>query len=293
MLRISAPASSANLGPGFDCLGIALDLYNSFDVELTADHHILENVEDRFNNDDNLFLQAWRKGCEAIGVNDFLHVVFHCDIPVSRGLGSSAALIAGGLAAASVLHDDALSDDQIFQLASAMEGHPDNAAPCVFGALCASMTTNSRYIARKLPLDDGWHFTALIPDFEVTTEAARKILPDSYPRKEAAANAAHAVLMTNALMTGDPFLLKEAAVDYIHEPYRKTLIHDFDSVKKICEKDTGGVLLISGSGSTCLLISKYALTENAMQKIAGLKEHHWQKRELHPAVHGTEIKGVL
>lgn len=293
MLRISSPASSANLGPGFDCLGLALDLYNSFDVELCKDHHVLENVEDRFNNDNNLFLHAYRKGCEAIGVKDYVHAKFNCEIPVSRGLGSSASLIAGGLAAASVLHDDALSDHEIFQLASEMEGHPDNAAPCVYGSLCASMTSGSTYIARRLTLNDEWHFTALIPDFEVTTEAARKILPASYPRKEAAANAAHAVLMTNALMTGDSYLLKEAAVDYIHEPYRKTLIHDFDKIKEITEKDTGGVLLISGSGSTCLLISKYPLTENAREKIDGFQEHHWQIKELHPAAHGTEIKGVL
>jgi homoserine kinase len=95
MLKIKAPASSANLGPGFDCLGLSLDLYNTFEVE-TCNQDILENVEDRFNNADNLFLRAYHYGMEKIGKEDGIHAIFHCDIPVSRGLGSSAAMIVAG-----------------------------------------------------------------------------------------------------------------------------------------------------------------------------------------------------
>lgn len=290
MLKISAPASSANVGPGFDCLGIALNIYNTFEVEL-SDKTELINVEDRFNNENNLFLQAYRKGCEAIGISDSIKATFDCDIPVSRGLGSSASMILGGLVAASALHDDALSEDQIFQLSAQMEGHPDNVAPALFGGLCAAMSIgDNKFLAKQLDLHRDWKFTVLIPDFEVSTEVARSILPETYPRHEAIATANHAILLTKALADGDSSLLSYAHTDYIHEPYRRQLIHGFDCLRRIVEQDTGGVMFVSGSGSTCLLISKYELTESALGKIAKL-EHHWDVRNVQPAKNGTEIRG--
>ena len=120
MITIKTPATSANVGPGFDCFGLAFDLYNTFEVEL-SDQDILENVEERFNNPDNIFLKAYHLGCEAIGIHDHIHAIFHTEIPVSRGLGSSASLICGGLLACSVLHNNAFSKDQIFQFASQLE----------------------------------------------------------------------------------------------------------------------------------------------------------------------------
>lgn len=290
MYKISSPASSANIGPGFDCLGIAFNIYNTFEVEL-SDKTELFNVEDRFNNENNLFLQAYRKGCEAIGASDPIKAKFQCDIPVSRGLGSSASMILGGLVAASVLHEDALSEDQIFQLSAQMEGHPDNVAPALYGNLCAAMSIgNNQFLAKQLDLHPSWKFTVLIPNFEVSTEEARSILPDNYPKKEAVATANHAILLTKALADGDNNLLTYAHIDFIHEPYRKQLIHGFDDLQQIAEKDTGGVLFVSGSGSTCLLISKYELTPNALEKISHL-DYHWDVRNVQPAIHGTEIRG--
>lgn len=287
MLTIKTPATSANLGPGFDCLGLALNIYNSFEVEL-SDHTFLENIEERFNNENNLFLKAYRRGCQEIGVNDHIHAVFHCDIPVSRGLGSSASLITAGITAASILHDDALSEEEIFALASEMEGHPDNAAPCIYGGLTASMVNDGRFVTHQLPLSDNWKFTVFIPDFEVSTEQARSILPESYPRAVASQNAAHAIMMVSALQSGNPFFLKEAAIDQIHEPYRKKLIHNFDDLKKIAEDSTDGRFLISGSGSTCILISTLDLSDQAITKIQALP-HHWQIHSVKPALQGTEI----
>ncbi len=292
MWQIKAPASSANMGPGFDCLGLAVDIYNTFDVEL-CDHTWLEGVEDRFNNEDNLFLQAYRKGCAAIGVQDHIHAVFHCDIPVSRGLGSSASMIAAGLKAASVLHDNALAEGTMFQLASEMEGHPDNASPCLFGGMMAStVLDNGAYVTHRMEMDDCWYFTVLIPDFEVSTEEARAILPESYPRADAAANGAHAVLMCEALRTGSLSLLKIGAKDLIHEPYRRALIDGFETIRDIVETDTDGVLLISGSGSTCILISQRCLSERALQKISCVQDHHWEVRTVRPAPDGTVIRGI-
>lgn len=287
MLRIKTPATSANVGPGFDCLGIAFTIYNTFDVEL-SDSNILEGVEERFNNEDNLFLQAYRKGCQAIGVSDHIHVKFQCDIPTSRGLGSSASLISAGIIAAGALHDDALTQEQIFQLASEMEGHPDNAAPCVFGGFTASAKIDGTFMTHQIPLDSSWKYTLFTPDFEVSTASARAILPDSYSRSTAAANSASAILTTEALRTGSLSLLKAGARDAIHEPYRKTLIHDFDEVKRIVEEDTSGVFLISGSGSTCLLISRKDLSQNAVNQIHNLA-YNWQIRSTTIAANGSEV----
>lgn len=285
MITIKTPATSANVGPGFDCFGLALKIYNTFEVEL-SDQTILENVEERFNNENNLFLRAYRKGCEAIGVKDHIRAAFHCDIPVSRGLGSSASLIVGGLLASSVLHDNALSKDEIFQLASLMEGHPDNAAPCLLGGMTASFKHEDQFLTRKLKLHPSLKYTVFIPDFEVSTEKARGILPETYPRSIAVSNTAHACMMLQALESGDMDLLRKTAVDQIHEPYRKQLIDEFDQIKRIVEPF--GVFLISGSGSTCLLLSKESLDLKSIQKISDLK-HHWKIIESNIADNGSEV----
>ena len=156
MITIKTPATSANLGSGFDCLGIALKLYNIFQVE-KYDHNFLENVDEEYNNDNNLFLQAYRLGCETIGKYDPIHVIFDCHIPISRGLGSSASFIIGGLVAASVLHNNILSEAEIYRLACSIEGHPDNIAPCLYGGLCAGMTIDEKhFLSYTLPIHKDW-----------------------------------------------------------------------------------------------------------------------------------------
>lgn len=275
MSVIKVPATSANLGPGFDCMGLALSLYNTFTVE-PSEKDILINVEERFNNRDNLFLKAYRKGCEALHVQDHIKVSFQCDIPVSRGLGSSAALIVGGIAAASALHNHELSTFEIFTLAAQMEGHPDNAAPAVYGGLNACMKENGRYIHVQLPLADSFSYTIFIPDHEVETKKAREILPVSYPRDVAAANAAHAVLMSHAFAAGDVNLLHEASHDQIHEPYRAGLIPHFKEAKEAVLARNSGAFLISGSGSTCLLISDTPLHEETKKEIEAYRDPAWQ-----------------
>lgn len=285
MITIKTPATSANVGPGFDCFGLALNIFNTFEVEL-SDETKLENVEERFNNEDNLFLKAYRRGCEAMHVKDNIHVIFHTDIPVSRGLGSSSSLIVGGLLAANALHNHSLDQDLLLYLSSMMEGHPDNVAPCLKGGMTASYEHSGTYFTTKLELHPSLKFTVFIPDFEVSTEKARAILPDSYPREIAAKNSSHAALMVEALRQGSLSLLKVASEDFIHEPYRKQLIDEFDELKDIVS-DTG-VLLISGSGSTCIMISKKSLTESQLSQIKNLK-HNWIVKESGVCEKGSEV----
>lgn len=277
MLKIKTPASTSNLGPGFDCLGLALDLYNSFDVDLSETDELI-GVDEAFNNENNLFLKAYHLGMKQIGLDDHVRVSFHTAVPVSRGLGSSSTLIVGGLLAASALHNDALDKDHIFQLAAMMEGHPDNAAPCVYGGFCASFKDEEgNFFTRTLTFSEDFKITLFIPDFEVETANARRILPDVYPRKIAVANASKAILTVKALVDGDLELLKKCAKDELHEPYRRTLISEYDEVKKLFIKDTDGVFLISGSGSTCIGISRDYFEESSA--LSALK-HHWQVKEV-------------
>ena len=254
-MKIKTPATSANVGVGFDSFGMAFSLYNEFDVSL-SDKDILENVEDRFNNENNLFLQSYHIGCDAIGISDYVHAIFHTNIPVSRGLGSSASLITAGLQAASSLHNNALSQKQIFELASSIEGHPDNVAPCIYGGMTISLKKDNEFITEKITLDKSWKYTIFVPNFEVSTEKARSILPDTYSREVVSKNIAYASYMIRALETGSLDLLQYGECDLIHEPYRKTLLPFFDSLKSKYKEETGGILIISGSGSTCLGISK-------------------------------------
>ena len=276
MIKIMVPATSANLASGFDCFGLALDIYNSFEVEL-SDHDVLDNVEERFNKPDNMFLRAYHKGCAAMGIEDHVHVKFDCDIPVSRGMGSSAAMIVGGLYAAGVLHDNRLSKEDIFQLASEMEGHPDNAAPAVYGGFTVSCMDNGLFVTYPVSVDEGWCFTVLIPDFEVSTEKARKALPDAYERSVVANNGAREVYMMMALNKGDEQLLRLGVQDAIHQPYRQKLIHHYDEVKDMIGDK--GTMIISGSGSTCLVIGKEYLPEDLEDKIKDT--YNWQVQRVH------------
>ncbi len=282
MIRIRVPATSANLGPGFDCLGIALGLYNTFEVE-ESEKLILEGADERFHGDDNLFVKAFR----AAGGTENLHVKFSCDIPVSRGLGSSASMYTGGVLAFQLLHH-CLDPEKLFTIVSDLEGHPDNAAPSVYGGFTASMHGSEGWICHPIPVNETLRFTVMIPDFEVSTEDAKALLPENYPQKIAAVNGAKAILTAEALRTGDMDLLRDAASDQLHEPYRKTLIPNFDTVKYIAEADNGGVVVISGSGSTCLLISDRPLSDRAAVRIITLPEH-WAVQEL-PVSSGPEYQ---
>ncbi|MBQ1532736.1 MAG: homoserine kinase [Solobacterium sp.] len=284
MVKIRIPASTSNLGPGFDCLGLAFSIYNTFDISL-SDHDELVNVEEQYNNPDNLFLKAYHAAGQYCGHDDHFRAVFDCSIPVSRGLGSSASLTCGGVSAYALLHEGKLSAREALELCTKLEGHPDNAAPALFGGLTASINEAS-VITQKMPLSPDWIYTLYIPDVEVSTAEARRALPDTYSRQIAVTNSAHAILLAKALADGDLELLKTASVDHIHEPYRKAFIPHFDEVKALAAADTDGVFLISGSGSTCISISRRHLGESVRNALAAFDEK-WYITETEPAFQGA------
>ncbi len=273
MIRVRVPATSANLGPGYDCLGLALNLYSTFESS-PCDRLIIEGVSPQYQNEDNLFVKAFR----AAGGTGGLHLRIHSQIPVSRGLGSSASFLVGG-AMTAMMQNGTFSRKHLFELCCLLEGHPDNAAPAVYGGLTASLMKDGFCITRSLPLADSLRFTVMIPGCRVETDAARNALPDCVAHRAASENSARAVLMTQALAAGDIPLLKEAAKDCMHEPFRKPLIPEYERLAETVTQDAEGAMVISGSGSACLFISRNWLSEQCEQNLKALPGG-WEVRRL-------------
>lgn len=258
MIKIKVPATSANIGPGFDCLGLAYSFYNEYKIE-KADKMQIDGCDPAFNNENNEFNVAFNATMKFLKKKGSYHVIETPNVPASRGLGSSANVIVAGCKTANLLYGNGkLSDDEIFQIATSVEGHPDNIAPAVFGGLTASVKyENGYYYHSKYRVSNKLYFTVLIPDFQTSTKMARKLLPKNYKKEEVVSTISHCILLVEALRTGNFDLLKAVCKDYVHEPYRKKLIEDYDCIKKTVEKNGDAVLLISGSGPTLLAISKY------------------------------------
>lgn len=258
MIKFKVPATSANVGPGFDCFGLAYSFYNEYKIE-KSNHMLIEGCDPAHTTKDNIFNVAFNATMKKLKKKGSYHVYYKPNIPASRGLGSSASVIVAGCKTANLLYGGIkkLSDYEIFQIASKIEGHPDNVAPAIFGGLTASTKLlDGTFYHKKFKVSKKLHFTVLIPDFKTSTEIARKLLPKNYKKEEAVAMLSHSVLMIEALQSGDFNLLKTVCKDYIHEPYRKKLIKDYNYIKKNVEKNGDAVLLISGSGPTLLIISK-------------------------------------
>lgn len=255
MIKIIAPATSANLGPGFDSLGIAFELYNVFEVEKSKEFIVI-GCPKKFQNEDNLFIQAFKKVTSAAKKRLKCKVDIKANIPLERGLGSSASLICAGLVAANELLAKPFSKDELFQMAAEMEGHPDNVAPCIFGGLhLAYQDEKDRFCDYILHLANNVYFTVIIPPYKVLTKKAREVLPETVKIKDAVKDIQKALLLVKSLEYGDHFILRRAYEDKMVTPYRKALIKDYDKVLKTVHYCSGSCLVISGSGSTMLAIS--------------------------------------
>lgn len=256
MIRIKVPATSANLGVGFDCMGLAVSLYAEIDFEQSSQKLEISGCDKEFQNEQNLIYRAFVRGCEFLKQPvPNVKITVDNQVPVSRGLGSSAVCIVGGLMGANLWFDSPLDQQEILTLATKMEGHPDNVAPAILGNLNVSFTDsldNIQNVAFKVSSD--LFFVALVPDYQLSTQKARQVLPKSMKYPTVSYQVGHAVALSKALENGDLQLIRQAIIDKMHEPYRSKLIPDYQEVKDICQED-GGVLYISGSGSTLMAIT--------------------------------------
>ena len=289
-VTVRVPATTANLGPGFDAFGCALSLYTDVTFEETESGLEITGCEEEYMGPDNL---AYASYCAVLASlsEEVRGVKIHIDaqIPIGRGLGSSAALLVAGAIGANVLRGNKLSVQGLLNITNAMEGHPDNLAPAFFGGLTASMVDNGLPVTVNFPLHPGWEFLALIPDFPLATSFARSVLPTELPRADAVYNIAHGALLLKALELGDEKLLRTAMQDKLHQPYRKKLIHDYDAIESLI-RTTGAGFCLSGAGPTLLCITQDKnLEEKLAKKLHSVTERNWQMIPLHVEFQGAQV----
>lgn len=257
MMKIIVPATTANLGPGFDCLGMALSLYNEIDVveQAAASPGIEidgEGAPELPRDFNNLIVRSMQRVFDRVGPPlPGLRLRSINRIPLMGGLGSSSAAIVGGLVAANALIDRPLSRDELLQLAIEIEGHPDNVAPALLGGLVIIAADERGPIVDRVDVPD-MQVVVINPELRVATETARRILPKTVSRGDAIFNAAHVALVTLALSRGDLALLGRAMDDRLHQPLRKFLINGYDDVVAAAKAAGAQAVAISGSGPSMI-----------------------------------------
>ena len=288
---VRVPASSANLGPGFDSFGIAWQLYNEIDFQLTEDGLSISGCAEEYQNENNLAYRGFRRVLESCG-QPFTGVsirFLRCAIPVSRGLGSSAALIVAGVTAANELYELGLSRSELLLLATQVEGHPDNVAPALYGGLGVSAMDGGRAITRRFPLSENLHFAALVPPFELSTALARSVLPEELPRADAIFNISRGALLLRALGDGDAELLAFAMDDRIHQSYRAALIDGFLTARTEAQESGAAGICISGAGPTILCVAQSPDFPSRMETALTLALPGWEFLSLTPDLDGARI----
>ena len=289
-VTVRVPATTANLGPGFDAFGCALSLYTDVTFEETESGLEITGCDEAYTGPDNL---AYTSYCAVLASlsEEIRGVKIHIDahIPIGRGLGSSAALLVAGAIGANVLRGNKLSTQGLLNITNAMEGHPDNLAPAFLGGLTASMVDNGLPVTVNFPLHPDWEFLALIPDFEISTNFARSVLPAQLPRADAVYNISHGAMVLKALELGDEKLLRNAMQDKLHQPYRKSLITDYDAIEALV-RTTGAAFCVSGAGPTLLCITlDEKLDEKLAKKLPSVTKANWQMLPLHIEFEGARV----
>lgn len=290
MITVQVPATTANLGPGFDCFGMALTLYGRFTFEELPAGLRFEGVPEAFCNADNRAVRAYFSALKAMNLPQaglFLRIA--SDIPVSHGLGSSASLIAAGIFAANAAHGSPFSQQQMLTLATVLEGHPDNVAPALLGGLTVSMMTDGQAIAVPCPVSERIHVCALVPDFELSTHRARAVLPQSVPFADAVFNVSRAAATLRALETGDCGLLSIALDDRLHQPYRQELIAEYAPVRALALSCGAAAVCISGAGPTILCLHAQADFAARMTQAVSALHHNWRVLPLRVDPQGARV----
>jgi homoserine kinase len=240
-VTVRVPASTSNLGPGFDCLGVALRIYNRVTVMRGTEHSSSPLVAEAAR----LFFKRSKTSPFAFGCS------MSDDVPRARGLGSSATVRAGVLLALNEMSGRPLPRTSIFELCAELEGHPDNAAPAVFGGFTVARGRK----VQRFDVSSRLRFVLLIPDLEISTPAARKVLPARLRRVDAVESCANACLITAAFASKEYASLQGAFGDRLHQPFRQKLIPFLPKVMAAAEKAGAYGAFLSGSGSAVAAVT--------------------------------------
>ena len=272
------PASTSNLGAGFDALSLALERYLRVKLETSSSMEIVARGVDHGSipvTADNLILRvATRVAEQRNRTLPAFRMTIDNEIPLARGMGSSAAAIIAGITCYELAADDQLSEQEIFRYAHEFESHPDNLAAALRGGLvAAAVGADGEVLIAKLAVAGGIRPIVVIPAFELSTEKARAVLPQTYSRKDAVYNIQRSALTIAALTTGSWPILREAMRDRIHQPYRAPLIPGFEEILALTTPGLLGVAL-SGAGPTVLALAKQGDAESVGRAIASVFEKH-------------------
>jgi homoserine kinase len=273
-VTVTVPATTANIGPGFDCLGAALTLYNRFQFTVmdgpagTVDIQVEGTESARVATDSSnlayqAFTQVFRQLQRPVPA---VSLAIDLGVPLARGLGSSSTAIVGGLVGANVIAQSPFDQDQLASMAIRLEGHPDNVVPALVGGCqLAAQDDRGQWTLCDIP----WHPDVIpvvvIPEFELSTQSARKVLPDSYSRADTIYSTSHLGLLLRGLENGRGDWLTAALADRIHQPYRKSLIQGYDQVFKAAKAAGAYGLVISGAGPTLLALTHPDQAETVRQ----------------------------
>lgn len=297
MIEVKVPATSANMGPGFDCMGVALNLYNRFYFEEIASGIEISGCEESFRNEDNLIYLSMRKCFERIGFKSTqkgIRIRIESEIPVSRGLGSSAACILGGILAANEIGSGSLRRSEVLELASEIEGHPDNIAPALFGGITVAIKEGGRVYYERVQVPEGLKFCAIIPEFKLSTKSSRAVLPESIPHKDGVFNTGRASLFIAALVNKNFDLFQLACKDRLHEKYRGNLINNYNEIFEKCVQLNSLCTFLSGAGPTIMVLLREAdecFIKQIEDYLSGLNDK-WTVKELKPDVNGAVIRNI-
>lgn len=291
---VTVPATTANLGPGFDCIGAALTLYNELKFtreQINQDKKLIITVTGSeaakvTTDESNLVYQAFAKLFQHIEQTPpSVKIEIKLGVSLARGLGSSATAIVGGLIGANVFAGEVLTPAQIMELAITMEGHPDNVVPALLGGCRLAATSDTGWEICDIPWCKDVVPVVAIPDFELSTSEARQVLPTQVSRGDAIFNTAHLGLLLRGLETGNQNWLRAALQDKLHQPYRKSLIKNYDEIFSKALSAGAYGMVISGAGPTLL-----ALTNTANSKtVAAAMASEWQKEGIKVQVQTLQI----
>ncbi|MDD2498797.1 MAG: homoserine kinase [Desulfitobacteriaceae bacterium] len=255
MVKVRVPATSANLGPGYDTMGMAFNLYNYVTMEESGTGlNISVQGEGKGEiplNEDNIVFQAACRVFQEVNYHPKgLKILLENNIPVTRGLGSSASTIVGGMMAANIISGEKLDKEHLLLLAINMEGHPDNVAPALLGGVVVAAGFNELLNYVKIEVPDGLNAVAAIPDFPLATKTAREAVPKEVSLSDAVFNIGHASLLVAALMKSDFNLLGKVMEDKLHQKYRSLLIPGMEEVFSAAKRAGALAVTLSGAGPT-------------------------------------------
>ncbi len=291
---IKVPATSANIGSGFDTTGAAFQLYNLFEVcELKQEGLIIKGVPPEYRGKDNLVVKSMERLFSLVDyrpkglfINEFN------DIPMGKGLGSSATCIVAGLVGANLIAGRPFSLDELFEISVRIEGHPDNVAPAFFGGLTTALMSKDKTLFTREEISAKFEFYACIPDFTLSTQKARDLLPKTYSRQDVVYNISHAIMSYLALTRGLEDYIPLSVGDRIHEPYRKGFIEGYDEIVAHSKRIGALASYISGAGPTLIQITEVSNISFEGKMHRWMRENfpNWEFMRLVPDTKGVVVQ---